>query len=90
MLRGGHDEDQVVDPGCDVDRVRQPSEEASHGANKAAERAPWQAANLKTKSSIKISLKSLSQPPRHVDGVQPFNTIASIHVTSWADPALAT
>jgi hypothetical protein len=40
MLRGGHDEDQVVDPGCDVDRVRQPSEEASHGANKAAKRAP--------------------------------------------------
>jgi hypothetical protein len=44
MLRGGHDKDQVVDPGCDVDRVQQPSEEASHGANKAAERAPGELA----------------------------------------------
>jgi hypothetical protein len=45
----------------------------------------WQAANLKTKQSIKIPLKSLSQPPWHVDGVHPL-TSASIQVTSFGWP----
>ena len=43
------------------------------------------AANLNTKPSIRMPLKSLSQPPRQVDGVQPF-TIASSQDTSVCCP----
>ncbi len=39
VLWRGHDEDQVVDPSCNVDWLRQASEEARNGANEAAERA---------------------------------------------------
>ncbi len=39
MLWRGHDEDQVVDPSCNVDWLRQASEEARHGTDEAAERA---------------------------------------------------
>ena len=93
VLWRGHDEDEVVNPRCNVYRLRQASKETSHCTDDAAERVPavswpnWQAANLKTKPSIKSPLKSLSQPPRHDDGVHPL-TSASTQVTSlgWPGP----
>jgi hypothetical protein len=58
-----------------VDRVRQPSQEASHSANKVAERAPGgiltDLAGGESENET-INQDSASQPPWHVDGVQPF------------------
>ena len=40
VLRRGHDEDEVVNPRCNVYRLRQASKETSHCTDDAAERAP--------------------------------------------------